>query len=130
MAANKAAFLLKKIYSNFYMLTIYHNTRCSKSRQTLDLLHQLGQEVEVIEYLKTPPTAAQLKELLQKLDMRPEQLLRKGETLYKENYKDKNLTDEEWFQVMAAHPVLIERPIVVKGDKAILGRPPENVLGL
>ena len=112
------------------MLTIYHNTRCSKSRQTLDLLHQSGQEVEVIEYLKTPPTAAQLNKLLHKLDMKPEQLLRKGEALYKENYKGKTLTDEEWIQVMAAHPVLIERPIVVKEDKAVLGRPPENVLGL
>lgn len=112
------------------MLKIYHNARCSKSRQALDLLHNSGQEVAVVEYLKTPPTAAQLKDLLQKLDMKPEQLIRKGETLYQENYKGKSLTDEEWIQAMAAHPVLIERPIVVKGDKAVLGRPPEKVLEL
>ena len=77
------------------MFTIYHNTRCSKSRQTLDLLHDAGQEVEVVEYLKTPPTVAQLKAILQKLDMKPEQLLRKGEALYKENYKGKDLNDQE-----------------------------------
>lgn len=117
-------------FFKIHMLTIYHNTRCSKSRQTLDLLHDAGQEVEVVEYLKTPPTAAQLKAILQKLGMRPEQLLRKGEALYRENYKDKTLTDEEWIEVMVEHPVLIERPIVVKDDTAVLGRPPENVLRL
>jgi arsenate reductase (glutaredoxin) len=109
------------------MLKMYHNTRCSKSRQTLELIHQAGQEVEVVEYLKTPPSAQELRDLLQKLHMMPEQLLRKGETLYKEKYKGQELSDEEWIQVMVAHPVLIERPIVVKGDKAVLGRPPEKV---
>ncbi len=128
MAAGKASFH-SKIFK-IHMLTIYHNTRCSKSRQTLDLLHDAGQEVEVVEYLKTPPTAAQLKAILQKLGMRPEQLLRKGEALYKENYKGKTMTDEEWIEVMVEHPVLIERPIVVKDDTAVLGRPPENVLRL
>lgn len=112
------------------MLKIYHNTRCSKSRQALELLHQSGQEVEVVEYLKTPPTAEQLKEVLQKLDMKPEDLIRKGETLYKEKYKGKTLTDAEWIQVMAENPVLIERPIVLNGNKAVLGRPPEKVLEL
>ncbi|ARS34803.1 arsenate reductase (glutaredoxin) [Pontibacter actiniarum] len=109
------------------MLKIYHNNRCSKSRQTLELIHNAGQEVEVVEYLKTPPSAAELRGLLQKLNMRPEQLLRKGEAVYKEQFKGKSLTDEEWIQAMAAHPVLIERPIVVKDQKAVLGRPPENV---
>lgn len=112
------------------MLTIYHNNRCSKSRQALELLQRSGQEVEVVEYLKTPPTATQLKAVLQKLNMKPEQLLRKGEALYKERFKDKTLTEEEWLQVMVENPVLIERPIVVKGDKAVLGRPPEKVLEL
>lgn len=112
------------------MLKIYHNTRCSKSRHALELLHKLGQEVEVVEYLNTPPTAAQLKEVLQKLDMRPEDLIRKGEALYKEKYKGKTLSDAEWIQVMTENPVLIERPIVLKGDKAVLGRPLEKVLEL
>lgn len=109
------------------MLKIYHNTRCSKSRQTLELIRHSGQEVEVVEYLKTPPTAAELRDVLQKLNMKPAQLLRKGEAIYKENYKGRSLTDEEWIQEMVKHPVLIERPVVVKGDKAVLGRPPENV---
>lgn len=109
------------------MLRIYHNNRCSKSRQALELINSSGKEVEVVEYLKTPPTAAELQDVLQKLNMRPEQLLRKNEAIYKETYKGKCLTDEEWIQAMVDHPVLIERPIIVKEDKAILGRPPENV---
>ncbi|TPE46095.1 arsenate reductase (glutaredoxin) [Pontibacter mangrovi] len=112
------------------MLKIYHNSRCSKSRQTLDLINQAGQEAEVVEYLKTPPTADELRVILQKLNMKPEQLLRKGETVYKDKYKGKEFTDEEWIQAMVEHPVLIERPIVVKDNKAVLGRPPENVLDL
>ncbi|SFF93218.1 arsenate reductase (glutaredoxin) [Pontibacter chinhatensis] len=109
------------------MLKIYHNTRCSKSRQTLELINQAGQEVEVVEYLKTPPTASELRDILQKLNMKPEQLLRKGEAIYKEKYKGRELTDEEWIQAMVENPVLIERPIVVKDNKAVLGRPPEKV---
>ncbi|GAA4428094.1 arsenate reductase (glutaredoxin) [Pontibacter saemangeumensis] len=96
----------------------------------MELLQRSGQEVEVVEYLKKPPTAAQLKAVLQKLNMKPEQLLRKGEALYKESFKDKTLTDEEWLKVMVENPVLIERPIVLKGEKAVLGRPPEKVLEL
>ncbi len=110
------------------MMKIYHNPRCSKSRETLDLIRNAGQDVEVIEYLKTPPTAAELKEILDKLGIKPDQLLRKGEKLYKEGYKDKTLTDDEWIQVMAENPVLIERPIVVKDAQAVIGRPPGNVL--
>ena len=109
------------------MLKIYHNNRCSKSRQALELIKDSGQEVEVIEYLKTPPTAVELHDVLQKLNLKPEQLLRKNEAIYKDNYKGKNLTDEEWIQVMVDHPVLIERPIVVTEDKAVVGRPPEKV---
>lgn len=112
------------------MIRIYHNNRCSKSRCTLDLLKDNNQEVEVVEYLKQPPTVEELKDLMQKLGMKPEQLLRKGEAVYKEQYAGKSLSDEEWIQVMVENPVLIERPIVVKGDKAVLGRPPENVLQL
>ena len=112
------------------MMKIYHNPRCSKSRQTLEILQQAGQQPEIIEYLKTPPTASELENLLQKLNLKPEQLLRKGEQLYKDKYKNQQLTDEELIKVMAENPVLIERPIVVKDNKAVLGRPPENVLEL
>jgi arsenate reductase len=86
--------------------------------------------VEVVEYLKTPPTAAELKAILQKLNMKPEELLRKVEKLYKESYVGKQLSDEEWIQVMVENPILIERPIVVKGNKAVVGRPTEKVMEL
>lgn len=112
------------------MIRIYHNNRCSKSRQTLELLQSHNQEVEVVEYLKQTPTADELREVLKKLGMKPEQLLRKGEDIFKEQYAGKNLSDDEWIQAMVENPVLIERPIVVKGDKAVIGRPPENVLEL
>lgn len=109
------------------MLKIYHNNRCSKSRQALELIKDSNQEVEVIDYLKTPPTAAELKDILQKLNIKPEQLIRKSEAVYKDNYKGRSLTDDEWIQAMLDHPVLIERPIVVKGEVAVVGRPTENV---
>jgi len=112
------------------MLKIYHNPRCSKSRQALELIQKSGQEVEVVAYLKTPPTATELTDVLQKLQLKPEQLLRKGEKLYIGHYKGKTLPDDAWVQVMVEHPVLIERPIVIKGEKAVLGRPPEKVLEL
>ncbi|MBC5992077.1 arsenate reductase (glutaredoxin) [Pontibacter cellulosilyticus] len=112
------------------MIKIYHNPRCSKSRQTLEIIQNSGQQPEVVEYLKTPPTASELKELLQMLNLKPEQLLRIGEQLYKDKYKNEQLSDEELIQVMAENPVLIERPIVVKDNKAVLGRPPENVLDI
>ena len=111
--------------------TIYHNPRCSKSRQTLQLLKDNGIEPEVVLYLETPPNANQLKNLLKKLDIPARQLLRKGEQDYKDlGLADQNLTDEQLIDAMLKAPKLIERPIVEKGDKAILGRPPENALEL
>ncbi|MFD2998865.1 arsenate reductase (glutaredoxin) [Pontibacter toksunensis] len=109
------------------MLKIYHNNRCSKSRQALELTRNAGKEVEVIDYLKTPPTAADLQVILRKLHMKPDQLIRKNEAIYKDRFKGKNLTDEEWIQAKVSYPVLIERPIVVKGEEAVVGRPPEKV---
>jgi arsenate reductase len=107
--------------------TIYHNPKCSKSRATLALLQEHGVEPQIVEYLKTPPTAAELKAIVAKLGIKPERLVRKGEDVYKANYAGKTLTDAQWLEALAKHPILIERPIVVSGNRAVLGRPPENV---
>jgi arsenate reductase len=112
-------------------ITIYHNPRCSKSRQTLSLLEDQGVDIEVIEYLQTPPDAKTLHALIKKLGIAAKDLLRKGEEEYKRAGLDKeNVTDEEIIQAMLRYPKLIERPIVVNKDKAALGRPPENVLAI
>lgn len=110
-------------------ITIYHNPRCSKSRQTLALLEERGLTPEVVLYLDTPPDAATLKAILNKLGMAPRDLMRKGETEYKENgLDDLSLSDDALIAAMVTHPKLIERPIVLANGKAALGRPPENVL--
>lgn len=107
---------------------IYHNPRCSKSRQTLALIQQKGIEPEVIEYLKTPPSAAELKRILELLDLNPRDLLRNNEAEYREAGLDAdNLDDNTIIDAMISHPKLIERPIVVADGKAAVGRPPENV---
>lgn len=111
--------------------TIYHNPRCSKSRQTLALLEERGISPRVVDYLKTPPSAAELKAILKKLGLRPRDLMRKGEPLYAElGLKDRDLDDDALIALMVANPILIERPIVVSGGKAAIGRPPESVLGI
>lgn len=110
------------------MTKIYHNPRCTKSRQTLALLEEKGEQIEIVEYLKDIPSESELKALVDLLGIKPEQLLRKGESIFKEEYKGKQLSDAEWISAMVTHPKLIERPIVVKDGKAALGRPPENVL--
>jgi arsenate reductase len=109
------------------VLKIYHNNRCSKSRCALDLISHSGQPYEVVDYLKTPPSESELKELLEQLNLKPVQLLRKGETIYKEQFADKTYSDEEWIRIMVQNPILIERPIVVKDGKAIIARPPESL---
>jgi arsenate reductase len=110
---------------------IYHNSRCSKSRGTLELLQARGIELEVVNYLDTPPSAEELKTLLRLLGMTPRQLLRTGEAEYKElGLADPAVGDEAIVQAMVAHPKLIERPIVVADGKAALGRPPEAVLAI
>ena len=109
---------------------IYHNPRCSKSRQALALLEEKGVQAEVVEYLKTPPTSEELKDILQKLGKSPMQLMRKGEADFKEHVKGKELDDEALIALMIAYPKLIERPIVINGDRAALGRPPESVLDI
>ena len=108
---------------------IYHNPRCSKSRQTLALLHENELDVEIIEYLKTPPNAKQLTEIIDMLGIKPRDLLRKGEKEYKEaGLNNMELTDKQIIDAMLAHPKLIERPIVIKDDQARIGRPPELIL--
>ena len=103
---------------------IYHNPRCQKSRTALQELEERGGEIQVIEYLKETPTVNELKELCVKLGIKPFELIRKSEPLYKENYKNEELSDIQWFEILAEHPILIERPIVVKGSKALIAREP------
>lgn len=110
-------------------VTIYHNPRCSKSRAALDLLKQHGVEPHVVEYLKTPPSAEELDAILQKLGIEPRELMRKSEPEYKETGMDNPALDRRaLIEGMVATPKLIERPIVLTNDKAVVGRPPENVL--
>src|SRR3954449_5341999 len=109
--------------------TLYHNPRCGKSRQTLELLRERGIEPTVIEYLKTPPDAAELRRILGLLGLMPRQLLRKREAA-EAGLDDPTLTDEELIAGMVANPITIERPILVTADRAALGRPPEAVLPL
>ena len=106
---------------------IYHNPRCSKSRQTLALLVEHGVEPRIIEYLKHAPSAAALREVVRKLGIKPAELVRKGEDIYKQKYAGKTLSDAAWIDAMVEDPVLIERPIVIRGERAVIGRPPENV---
>jgi arsenate reductase len=108
---------------------LFHNPRCSKSRQALNLLEQEKENFEIFTYLDQKLEKDFLKEIIQKLDINPRDLLRTGESAYKENnLKDSNISDEEIINTMIKYPKLIERPIYIKGSKAIVGRPPENVL--
>jgi arsenate reductase len=108
-------------------VTIYHNPKCTKSRGTLALLQERGIEPRIVEYLKSTPTAAELRAIVDKLGIKPEQLVRRGEDIYKSKYAGKTLTDAQWIEAMVRDPILIERPIVVRGNRAVIGRPPENV---
>lgn len=112
-------------------IKIYHNPRCAKSRATLALLEENDVSPEIIYYLEHPPSSAELKQLLRKLNLGIRDILRRNEAVYEElGLGDEGLSEEIVFDLVANHPILIERPIVVRGDRAILGRPPENVLQL
>ncbi|MBU1691033.1 MAG: arsenate reductase (glutaredoxin) [Gammaproteobacteria bacterium] len=115
---------------NIATIRIYHNPRCSKSRSACALIAENSIAAEVVEYLQTPPAREELRVLLKKLGMKPAEIVRQGEAVFKERYACRKLTDEEWLDAMVEHPILIERPIVVCGDKAIVARPPEKVLEL
>jgi arsenate reductase len=110
-------------------IQIYHNPRCSKSRATLALLEANGHAPEVIEYLKTPPDARTIRELVEKLGMKSHELLRKGESEY-QSLALQDPTDEQVVDAIVKHPILLQRPIVVAGDRAAIGRPPEAVLDI
>ena len=109
------------------MIKIYHNPRCSKSRQGVKYLEEKGLEFEVIQYLKDELNAEELKELIQKLNIQPIELVRTKEAIWKENYKDLDLSDDQIIQAMVENPRLIERPIVVNKDKAVVARPTEDI---
>ncbi|ABG58858.1 arsenate reductase (glutaredoxin) [Cytophaga hutchinsonii] len=104
------------------MIKIYHNPRCQKSRTALAYVEERDENIEVVEYLKNPPTAKELKEVLQLLKMKPMDIIRKKETLYIDSYKDKEFTDAQWISILAEHPVLIERPILINKNKAVIAR--------
>ena len=110
---------------------IFHNPRCSKSRQTLALLEDRGVELEIIDYLKTPPSAEELKSIIEKLGVSARDIARKGEDAYKDNnLGDKSKSDDDIIAAMVASPKLIERPIVIAGEKAAIGRPPQSILDI
>lgn len=107
--------------------TVYHNPRCSKSRNALDYLEKANLKYEVVEYLKETPSSEELGRIISMLDIRPEELIRKGEAEYKENFKGKQLTESQWIDAMVLFPKLIERPIVIKNNKAVIARPTERI---
>ena len=111
-------------------IKIYHNPRCSKSRIGLGILQDAKVDFEIVKYLDEIPSEKELKEIIKKLGIKPMELVRKGEKIWKENYKGKELSDAEIIKAMVENPKLIERPIVIKGDKAVIGRPSENILDL
>lgn len=112
------------------MITLYHNPRCSKSRQALQLLEEKGETVKIILYLKDIPSEKEVSDLLNLLNISPMELVRTNESIWKEQYKTKKLSNEAIITALVTHPKLIERPIAVKGKNAVIGRPPENVLSL
>lgn len=124
MFENNLFISFKKIIT---MIQIYHNPRCGKSRNCLAFLDDSGQDYEIIKYLEQPPTYDELVSLLKKLNMKPLDLVRQKEKIWIENFKNKTMTDDEIIQAIISNPILIERPIVIKEDKAIIGRELDKV---
>ena len=110
------------------MLQIFHNNRCGKSRNCLSMLESSGKEFEIISYLTTPPTAAELQGVIEKLDIKPIDLVRQKEKTWIDNFKGKNYTDEELIKIMITNPILIERPILISEEKAIIARDEEKII--
>ncbi len=112
------------------MYKVYHNTRCKKSRAGLQYLQDKGLEVEIIEYLKNPLSVAELTDIFAKLDRKPSEMIRKQEAIFKSDFKGKNFTEDEWIRIIAENPKLLNRPIIVRGNKAVWGDPVENIEGV
>ncbi|MCB0464805.1 MAG: arsenate reductase (glutaredoxin) [Aequorivita sp.] len=112
------------------MTTLYHNPRCSKSREALHLLEKEGETIEIVRYLENPPSHQELKQVIELLGIKPIELIRTKEAEWKENYKGKKLSDDQIIDAMIQNPKLIERPIAIKGTHAVIGRPPEKVLDI
>lgn len=112
------------------MIKIYHNNRCRKSREGLEILENSGKEFQIIKYLEDTPSKVELKEIVELLGIKPIDLVRKNEAIWKSDFKDKNLNDDEIVDAMIKNPKLIERPIVINGNKAIIGRPPSLILDI
>lgn len=111
-------------------ITVYHNTRCTKSREACSILESKGIDFDTVEYLKTPLNPEEIKALLKKLGLQAEELVRKKEPLFLEKFASKKYTEAQWLKILSANPILIERPILVKGNKAIIGRPVERIAEL
>lgn len=111
-------------------MIIFHNTRCSKSREALELLKENNCEIEIRDYLNIPPSKKEIKDILSLLKCKPIDIVRKNETLFIENYKNEKITDAKWIDILSKNPILIERPIVIDGNVAVIGRPPKLVLDL
>lgn len=112
------------------MIVIYHNPRCSKSRDCLDILETKKADYKAIKYLDIPLSEEKLGKIIKILKIKPIELVRKNEAIWKENFRELEFTDDELIQVMAKYPQLIERPIVINGDKAVIGRPPKKILDI
>jgi arsenate reductase len=112
------------------MTTLFYNPRCSKSRGALELLKGQDEKVEIVKYLETQPDKQELKQIINKLGIKPVELVRIKEKEWKENFKGKDLSDDQIIEAMAAHPRLIERPIAIKGTRAVIGRPPQKILDI
>ena len=111
-------------------IQILHNSRCRKSRETLAIIEKNESEIEIVDYLNNPVSKHTLRDIIKKLGVKPIELIRKGESIWKEKFKDQDMNEEEIINCMIEYPKLIERPIVIKNNEAIIGRPPENVLKL
>ncbi|MDG1066240.1 MAG: arsenate reductase (glutaredoxin) [Luminiphilus sp.] len=111
-------------------ITIWHNPRCSKSRQALALLEGVGITPKVVKYLENPPTTTELEATLKQLQCGPAQLVRRGEAVFKTLTLSEKNSDQEWIKAMVNNPIIIERPIIICDDRAVIGRPPENIYGL
>ena len=112
------------------MIQFYHNSRCGKSRDGLAILQESGKDFTTINYLETPPSESELEDIIKKLDIRPIDLVRKNESIWKEQFKDRELDDKAIIDAMVKHPILIERPIVINGTRATIGRPPLKILAI